>query len=126
MAEAKKKKESKRRLGKEQLSSSTNITRMSIIDEKRALESNRNGTPNYNSPASRRYHDAPEVVVTDGSNPSSLPDIVQPELGAANEVPPTYSEHHDQLSFHPSGFNAGAAVTGKQPPSPFSITASLS
>lgn len=95
------------------MSSSPNITRMSIIDEKRALESNRNGTPNYNSPASRRYHDAPEVVVTDGYNLSSLPDVVHPELGAADDVPPTYSGHHDQLSFHQSGFDAGAAVTRK-------------
>ncbi|ORY57798.1 uncharacterized protein BCR38DRAFT_461077 [Pseudomassariella vexata] len=38
-----------------------------------------------------------------------LPDI--PELGASDEVPPAYSEYHDQLSLHQVGFDAGANVT---------------
>ncbi|KAI0169901.1 glycosyltransferase family 1 protein [Hypoxylon sp. FL1284] len=34
-----------------------------------------------------------------------------PELGAEEDVPPAYSEFHDQLSLHQAGFDAGAAVT---------------
>ncbi|KAI1374208.1 glycosyltransferase family 1 protein [Hypoxylon crocopeplum] len=34
-----------------------------------------------------------------------------PELGAEEDVPPAYSEQHDQFSLHQTGFDAGAAVT---------------
>lgn len=88
---------------------------MSIVNEKRAPGSTRNADPSGRNSTVSGYHDAPEVVVTDGCGSfSSLPDIVEPELGAEEEVPPAYSEHHDQLSFHQSGFDAGAVVTGEQ------------
>ncbi len=79
---------------------------MSILDEKRARETTARG--------SNRYSRTPEVVVTDGFGTyPSLPGVVDTELGAEEEVPPAYSEHHDQLSIHQNGFDAGAAVTGK-------------
>lgn len=54
--------------------------------------------------------------MTDGfGTPTSLPHTIDPELGAEEEVPPAYSEHHDQLSLHHNGFDAGAVVTGKSP-----------
>lgn len=60
------------------------------------------------------YEETPEVVVSDGFHtPTALPEL--PELGAEEEVPPAYSELHDQLSLHQAGFDAGAAVTGEQP-----------
>ncbi|KAI0839226.1 glycosyltransferase family 1 protein [Hypoxylon sp. FL0890] len=36
---------------------------------------------------------------------------VDAELGAEEDVPPAYSEMHDQFSLHQTGFDAGAAVT---------------
>ncbi|KAI1103665.1 glycosyltransferase family 1 protein [Jackrogersella minutella] len=36
---------------------------------------------------------------------------VEPELGAEEDVPPAYSEMHDQFSLQQTGFAAGAAVT---------------
>ncbi|KAI1138122.1 glycosyltransferase family 1 protein [Hypoxylon sp. FL0543] len=36
---------------------------------------------------------------------------VDAELGAEEDVPPAYSEVHDQFSLHQTGFDAGAAVT---------------
>ena len=87
---------------------------MSLVDEKRARRSTRNEDSAGRNTTTSRYHDAPEVIVTDSHDSfPSLPNVVQPELGAEAEVPPAYSEHHDQLSFHQSGFDAGAVVTGK-------------
>lgn len=39
------------------------------------------------------------------------------DIGDTNQdvAPPAYGEHHDQLQFSQAGFNADAAVTGKQP-----------
>ncbi|KAI1809774.1 hypothetical protein GGS20DRAFT_570470 [Poronia punctata] len=58
----------------------------------------------------------PGLLVTDdssycdsGYNTGFLPE--SPEL-VAEEVPPAYSEFHDQLNIHQAGFDAGAAVTG--------------
>ncbi|RYP26948.1 hypothetical protein DL767_007870 [Monosporascus sp. MG133] len=82
---------------------------MSIVDEKRVRRASRPETPEAHAV---RYHDAPEVVVTDGFGTSTpLPGTVGPELGAEDEVPPAYSEHHDQLSLHRAGFEAGAVLT---------------
>lgn len=80
---------------------------MSAIDEKRALAIRQDNE-------SRVFSDAPEVVVTDGfhTQPGQGPLPDDAELGASEQVPPAYSEHHDQLSLHQAGFNAGAAITG--------------
>ncbi|KAI0457485.1 hypothetical protein F5B21DRAFT_464572 [Xylaria acuta] len=55
---------------------------------------------------------APGLVVTDDSqnyNNGFLPE--SPELVAQEDVPPAYSEFHDQLNIHQTGFDAGAVVT---------------
>ncbi|KAI1761282.1 glycosyltransferase family 1 protein [Hypoxylon sp. FL1150] len=79
---------------------------MTIVDEKTAL---RNGG-NPSAPRRRTsFGDAPEVVVTENYNASLMPE--DPELGAEEDVPPAYSEFHDQFSLHQAGFDAGAAVT---------------
>ncbi|GAP85346.2 putative glycosyltransferase family 28 domain-containing protein [Rosellinia necatrix] len=55
---------------------------------------------------------APGLVVTDDSqnyNNGFLPE--PPELVVEEDVPPAYSEFHDQLNIHQAGFNAGAAIT---------------
>ncbi|KAI1198521.1 hypothetical protein F5X97DRAFT_299379 [Nemania serpens] len=51
------------------------------------------------------------VVTDDGQNYTNgfLPR--SPELVAEQDVPPAYSEFHDQLNIHQAGFDAGAAVT---------------
>lgn len=56
----------------------------------------------------------PGFVVTDDSQNYTngfLPE--SPELVAEQDVPPAYSEFHDQLNIHQAGFDAGAAVTGR-------------
>lgn len=90
------------------------------MDEKRARGTNGDNTSLSNqSIASPRRQDTPEVVVTDSdrlASTTSLPrtgDYPDPGLGADEEVPPAYSEHHDQLSLHHNGFEAGAELTGK-------------
>lgn len=35
------------------------------------------------------------------------------DLGASDEAPPAYGDHHDQLNLSQAGFNAGAVVTGE-------------
>ncbi|TGJ85288.1 hypothetical protein E0Z10_g3520 [Xylaria hypoxylon] len=55
---------------------------------------------------------APGLIVTDDSqnfNNGFLPE--SPELVAEEEVPPAYSEFHDQLNIHQAGFDAGVVVT---------------
>ncbi|KAH8165562.1 hypothetical protein CIB48_g2700 [Xylaria polymorpha] len=55
---------------------------------------------------------APGLIVADDSqnyNNGFLPE--SPELVAQEDVPPAYSEFHDQLNIHQAGFDAGAAVT---------------
>lgn len=55
---------------------------------------------------------APGLTVTDDNqnyNNGFLPE--SPDLVAEEDVPPAYSEFHDQLNIHQSGFDAGAAVT---------------
>ncbi|KAI0810163.1 hypothetical protein GGR55DRAFT_127437 [Xylaria sp. FL0064] len=55
---------------------------------------------------------APGLVVTEDSqyyNNGFLPE--SPKLVAQEDVPPAYSEFHDQLNIHQAGFDAGAAVT---------------
>jgi hypothetical protein len=37
-----------------------------------------------------------------------------PDLGARDDAPPAYGEHHDQLQLSQVGFEAGAAVTGEE------------
>lgn len=57
---------------------------------------------------------APGLIVADDSqnyNNGFLPE--SPELVAQEDVPPAYSEFHDQLNIHQAGFDAGAAVTGR-------------
>ncbi|KAI0409887.1 hypothetical protein F4802DRAFT_542482 [Xylaria palmicola] len=54
----------------------------------------------------------PGLIVTDDSqnyNNGFLPE--SPDLGAHEDVPPAYSETHDQLNIHQAGFDAGAVVT---------------
>ncbi|KAI0468496.1 hypothetical protein F4859DRAFT_506068 [Xylaria cf. heliscus] len=55
---------------------------------------------------------APGLIVTDDSQHYAngfLPE--SPGLVAQEDVPPAYSEFHDQLNIHQTGFDAGAAVT---------------
>lgn len=58
---------------------------------------------------------APGLVVSEDFTPRDgqgpLPE--NPELGASEQVPPAYSEQHDQLSLHQAGFDAGATLTGE-------------
>ncbi|KAI1424531.1 hypothetical protein F5Y12DRAFT_448742 [Xylaria sp. FL1777] len=100
---------------------------MSIVDEKRrastalAAENRRAEqapipiSPPHLPPRSRSRTGsnlAPELVFTDDSRNYTngfLPE--SPELGAEEDVPPAYSEFHDQLNIHQAGFDAGAAVT---------------
>ena len=44
-------------------------------------------------------------LISDGFNPL--------DLGADADAPPAYGEFHDRLQLSQSGFEAGAAVTGK-------------
>lgn len=46
-----------------------------------------------------------DMWVADGLN--------APDLGASDDAPPAYGEHHDQLTLSQVGFEAGAAVTGQ-------------
>ncbi|KAI1209600.1 glycosyltransferase family 1 protein [Annulohypoxylon truncatum] len=77
---------------------------MSIIDEKSA--------PKADEAAQARrisLSNAPEVVMNEAQSEGPIP--VEAELGAEDDVPPAYSEFHDQFSLHQTGFDAGAAVT---------------
>ncbi|KAI1771996.1 glycosyltransferase family 1 protein [Hypoxylon cercidicola] len=79
---------------------------MTIVEDKTAL---RNGGA-MSAPRRRTsFSDAPEIVVTENYNSGLMPE--DPELGAEEDVPPAYSEFHDQFSLHREGFDAGAAVT---------------
>ncbi|KAI5865792.1 glycosyltransferase family 1 protein [Durotheca rogersii] len=77
---------------------------MAIVDEKKQAA-------DEPAPAPRRptSSDAPEVVVHEGYNTGLIPE--DPQLVVEEDVPPAYSELHDQLSLHQAGFDAGAAVT---------------
>lgn len=79
---------------------------MTIVEEKTTL---RNGGT-LSAPRRTSFSDAPEVVVTENYNSGLMPENA--ELGAEEDVPPAYSEFHDQFSLHQAGFDAGAAVTG--------------
>ncbi|KAI1740451.1 hypothetical protein F4680DRAFT_118973 [Xylaria scruposa] len=55
---------------------------------------------------------APGFMITDDSqnyNNGFLPE--SPELATQDDVPPAYSEFHDQINIHQTGFDAGATVT---------------
>ncbi|KAI4869725.1 glycosyltransferase family 1 protein [Hypoxylon rubiginosum] len=78
---------------------------MTIVEEKTTL---RNGGT-LSAPRRTSFSDAPEVVVTENYNSGLMPENA--ELGAEEDVPPAYSEFHDQFSLHQAGFDAGAAVT---------------
>ncbi|KAI0881589.1 glycosyltransferase family 1 protein [Annulohypoxylon maeteangense] len=78
---------------------------MSIIDEKSAGKADEAAqAPRRTSP-----HNPPDVVTPDVFSDGPIP--VEAELGAEEDVPPAYSEMHDQFSLHQTGFDAGAAVT---------------
>jgi hypothetical protein len=73
--------------------------------------------PRTRSRAQTELSQTPGLIVTDdsqyfnaGYNNGFLPE--SPDLVAEEEVPPAYSEFHDQLNIHQTGFDAGAAVTG--------------
>ncbi|KAI0533803.1 hypothetical protein GGR58DRAFT_485207 [Xylaria digitata] len=95
---------------------------MTIIDEKRRADAARAeqapipiSNPQLPSRSRTRTGSdlAPGLVVTDdGQNYSNgfLPEA--PELVTEEDVPPAYSEFHDQLNIHQAGFDAGAVVTG--------------
>ncbi|KAI1752674.1 hypothetical protein F4782DRAFT_499652 [Xylaria castorea] len=54
----------------------------------------------------------PGLIVTEDSqnyNNGFLPE--SPKLVAQDDVPPAYSEFHDQINIHQTGFDAGAVVT---------------
>ncbi|KAH7034736.1 uncharacterized protein B0I36DRAFT_372610 [Microdochium trichocladiopsis] len=82
-----------------------------ILDDKRAQAAReREGGKQQRQSASAS---APGVVVSEDFTPQDgqgpLPE--HPELGASEQVPPAYSEQHDQLSLHQAGFDAGATIT---------------
>ncbi|KAJ3573386.1 hypothetical protein NPX13_g4725 [Xylaria arbuscula] len=90
---------------------------MSIVNEKRAQaarwakqDASRPSPPSRTQTGSDQ---TPGLVVTrDGQhyyNNGFLPEY--PDLVVDEDVPPAYSEVHDQLNIHQSGFDAGAAVT---------------
>jgi hypothetical protein len=107
---------------------------MSLIEEKRTQDAARAATeaearaeqaPIPISPSqiplrhrSRNRTDASQtsgLFVTDdsqGYDNGFLPE--SPEL-VAEDVPPAYSEFHDQLNIHQAGFDAGAVLTGTSP-----------
>ncbi|KAI1314189.1 hypothetical protein F5Y03DRAFT_336363 [Xylaria venustula] len=95
---------------------------MSFVDDKRRADAARLkdlGPDDTSSPPlppqsrARTTSDVvPGLVVTDDNqqyNNGFLPE--SPELVAQEDVPPAYSEFHDQLNIHQAGFDAGAAVT---------------
>lgn len=47
-----------------------------------------------------------DPIITDGFNLQAL--------GSAEEAPPAYGDHIDQLQLSNAGFEAGAAITGKE------------
>ncbi|KAH9892140.1 glycosyltransferase family 1 protein [Xylariomycetidae sp. FL2044] len=77
-----------------------------------ALDDKREAAP-ATPPRGRRtsFSEAPEILLTPGDSHQGalLPEL--PELGAEQDVPPAYSEHHDQISLHQAGFDAGATLT---------------
>lgn len=62
----------------------------------------------------RAAQDASEAARSDGSGALDMAEATN--LGAAEDVPPAYSETHDSLSLHQAGFAAGARVTRKNVP----------
>ncbi|KAF2969959.1 hypothetical protein GQX73_g3649 [Xylaria multiplex] len=94
---------------------------MTIVDEKRRADARAEQAPipisNPQLPPRSRTRTgsdlAPGLVVTDDGqnyNNGFLPE--SPELVTEEDVPPAYSEFHDQLNIHQAGFDAGAVVTG--------------
>lgn len=82
---------------------------MTIVDEKAALrraETSRSAQ----RPGRTSFSNAPEVVPPGYNSGHISTDF---ELGAEDDVPPAYSEVHDRFSLHQTGFEAGAAVTGR-------------
>ncbi|KAI1128692.1 hypothetical protein F5Y10DRAFT_240035 [Nemania abortiva] len=102
---------------------------MSAIDEKQRADAARSAEharaeqapiptstpdlPPRNRNRSRTNSDlAPGLVVTDDSqnyDNGFLPE--SPGLVTGEDVPPAYSEFHDQLNIHQAGFDAGAVIT---------------
>ncbi|XDG08853.1 hypothetical protein ABKA04_008468 [Annulohypoxylon sp. FPYF3050] len=78
---------------------------MSIFDEKSAQKASEAAR----APRRNSLSNAPEVVMSEVPNEGPIP--LEAELGAEEDVPPAYSEMHDQFSLHQTGFDAGAAVT---------------
>ncbi|KAK8035092.1 Sterol 3-beta-glucosyltransferase UGT80B1 [Apiospora rasikravindrae] len=99
---------------------------MSVLDAKRAAAAARSSSEreNGNNDNEGQQQDGsankngPEVAVSDGFPEAAIPRPEAgmplpelPQLGAEDEVPPAYSEVHDQISLHQSGFDAGATLT---------------
>ncbi|KAI8626708.1 hypothetical protein F5Y19DRAFT_214387 [Xylariaceae sp. FL1651] len=90
---------------------------MAVLDDQRravaasAADNNRaEQAPQFPPRGRSGSSNTPGLVVTDdGHTYGFLPE--SPELGAEDDVPPAYSEFHDQLNIHQAGFDAGAAVT---------------
>lgn len=84
---------------------------MSVLEQKRALGNNGNGTQDERT-ISGRPGSLPGVIITDSQTDMlGIPDT--PELGADEVVPPAYSEVHDRFSLQQPGFEAGADITGE-------------
>ncbi|KAI2640918.1 hypothetical protein GGS21DRAFT_502325 [Xylaria nigripes] len=91
---------------------------MSIIDGKRragvawspeqtSLSTSSPALPSRNTTQTRTG-----PILTEGSQNSSASFLPEsPGLVAEDDVPPAYSEFHDQLDIHQAGFDAGAEVT---------------
>lgn len=57
-------------------------------------------------PGDEQVPETSDMWVADG--------LQAPDLGARDDAPPAYGEHHDQLQLSQVGFEAGAAVTGEE------------
>ncbi|KAK8113120.1 Sterol 3-beta-glucosyltransferase [Apiospora sp. TS-2023a] len=96
---------------------------MSILDAKRAAARSSSDRQGGNNDSGARQQDrsldknASTLSVSDGFPEAAIPRPEagmplpeDPALGAEEEVPPAYSEVHDQISIHQAGFNAGATL----------------
>lgn len=83
---------------------------MTIVDDKRARAYNNESAGNPPRRQGTTFSDVTSGLVADGF--SRAAQHADNSLGADQDVPPAYSEQHDQLSLHQTGFDAGAAVTG--------------
>ncbi|KAK6849693.1 Sterol 3-beta-glucosyltransferase UGT80B1 [Apiospora arundinis] len=83
---------------------------MTVLDSKRAAARDSSNRESGNNDSSAQGREVPEAAIPRPEAGMPLPEL--PDLGAEEEVPPAYSELHDQISLHQNGFDAGATLTG--------------